>query len=242
MNKCDDSIPHSDSTYSGNNNDLGDAILGSIDGCVTTFAVVAGVIGGGLHPHVALILGFSNLLADGFSMAISNYQSTKSEKELYEQAEKLEAEHIKAMPNHEREIVKRVYASKGVKGWMLKQLVRIITHHPDLWVETLVENHHGMNAATPNAIRAGAVTFIAFVLVGSIPLLPFFLSFLPMPILFTFSGGITLLCFCCVGWFKGQNLGVKSFKSGIETLLMGGAAAVIAYVISYLIAQFYGVS
>lgn len=235
----DDSIPHSDA--SGGNNDLGDAILGAIDGCVTTFAVVAGVVGGGLHPHVALILGFSNLLADGFSMAVSNYQSTKSEQELYEQAEKIESEHIQEMPNHEREMVRRVYAAKGLKGWMLKQIVRIITHHPDLWVETLVANHHGMNASKPNPLRAGFITFVAFVLVGSIPLIPFFFTVLPVNTIFLISGSFTFLSFFAVGWFKGQYLGIASFKSGIETLLMGGAAAVIAYVISYLIAKPYGV-
>jgi VIT1/CCC1 family predicted Fe2+/Mn2+ transporter len=52
---------------------LADAVLGSIDGCVTTFAVVAGSFGGGLSGRVAIILGLANLLADGFSMGASNY-------------------------------------------------------------------------------------------------------------------------------------------------------------------------
>lgn len=58
---------------------LGDAVFGAIDGCVTTFAVVAGAMGGGLEHTVVVILGFANLIADGFSMAVGNYLSTKSE-------------------------------------------------------------------------------------------------------------------------------------------------------------------
>lgn len=57
---------------------LGDAILGSIDGCVTTFAVVAGAAGGGFSSGVVIVLGIANLLADGFSMAVSNYQGPRA--------------------------------------------------------------------------------------------------------------------------------------------------------------------
>tara|TARA_Y100000034_G_C6885103_1_gene406278 strand:+ start:1163 stop:1675 length:513 start_codon:yes stop_codon:yes gene_type:complete len=57
---------------------LGDFVYGSIDGIVTTFAIVAGAIGASLSVSIVLVLGFANLFADGFSMAVSNYLSTKS--------------------------------------------------------------------------------------------------------------------------------------------------------------------
>jgi VIT1/CCC1 family predicted Fe2+/Mn2+ transporter len=57
---------------------LGDLIYGANDGIITTFAVVAGVSGAGLSPRVVLILGVSNLIADGFSMGASNYLATRS--------------------------------------------------------------------------------------------------------------------------------------------------------------------
>ena len=58
-----------------------DFIYGSIDGAVTTFAVVAGVVGAGLAPNIVLILGFANLFADRFAMAVANYQATKAQQE-----------------------------------------------------------------------------------------------------------------------------------------------------------------
>ena len=61
---------------------LGDVILGGIDGCVTTFAIVAAVTGAGFSGSVAIVMGISNLLADGFSMAVSNYEATKSRHDL----------------------------------------------------------------------------------------------------------------------------------------------------------------
>jgi VIT1/CCC1 family predicted Fe2+/Mn2+ transporter len=57
---------------------LGDVVYGANDGIVTTFAVVAGVAGAGLSARVVLILGISNLLADGFSMGASNYLAIRS--------------------------------------------------------------------------------------------------------------------------------------------------------------------
>lgn len=62
---------------------LPEFVYGGIDGAITTFAVVAGAMGAALNSSVILILGFANLLADGFSMAISNYLSTKSQTELH---------------------------------------------------------------------------------------------------------------------------------------------------------------
>jgi VIT1/CCC1 family predicted Fe2+/Mn2+ transporter len=63
---------------------LGEFIYGGIDGCVTTFAVVAGAVGAGLDSFIIIILGFANLLADGFAMFIGSYLSSKSERDNYE--------------------------------------------------------------------------------------------------------------------------------------------------------------
>src|SRR3990167_5448074 len=62
---------------------LAEFVYGSIDGAVTTFAVVAGTAGAKFSTTVAIILGIANLIADGFSMAVSSYLSAKSQKELY---------------------------------------------------------------------------------------------------------------------------------------------------------------
>ena len=61
---------------------LAEFVYGAIDGTITTFAVVAGVVGASLSSAVVLIMGFANLFADGFSMAISNYLSARSQKDL----------------------------------------------------------------------------------------------------------------------------------------------------------------
>jgi VIT1/CCC1 family predicted Fe2+/Mn2+ transporter len=76
---------------------LGDAVLGGTDGIITTFAVVAGSTGGKLPAEVVIVLGMANLVADGFSMALSNYLATRTKQEEFENDGKREAEHPSAL-------------------------------------------------------------------------------------------------------------------------------------------------
>ncbi|NQZ77823.1 MAG: VIT1/CCC1 transporter family protein, partial [Ekhidna sp.] len=69
---------------------LGEFVYGAIDGSVTTFAVVAGSAGANLDSAVVIILGFANLIADGFAMSVGSYLSNKSEKESYEKHKAVE--------------------------------------------------------------------------------------------------------------------------------------------------------
>ncbi len=95
---------------------LGDAVLGGIDGCVTTFAVVAGCAGGGLPAGVAILLGLANLLADGFSMAAGNFQAAKTRRDQVDRARLHEERHVEHVPEGEREEVRQIYRRKGFEG------------------------------------------------------------------------------------------------------------------------------
>ena len=83
--------------------DLRDFVYGSIDGTITTFAIVAGVEGANLAPSIIIALGFANVLADGFSMAASNYSGTKAELDDIKRLRQIEVQHLKTNPEGERE-------------------------------------------------------------------------------------------------------------------------------------------
>ena len=89
------------------NSYVSDWILGGIDGAVTTFAIVSGVVGAALEWQVIIILGLANLLADGFSMAASNYSAVKSEADDVKRLWAMEEQHIREVPEGEREEMKR---------------------------------------------------------------------------------------------------------------------------------------
>jgi len=165
---------------------LPEFVYGGIDGAVTTFAVVAGAIGAGLSSSIILILGFANLFADGFSMAISNYLSTKSQTEI----------HIRH------------------KDY---QNIKHLGKHP---------------------VKCGFATFFSFFIIGLIPLISFVFA-LAIPSLdankFFYSIIFTAFALFIVGFIKGEIVKKHPIKSAIETLVIGGIASIIAFIVGYLL-------
>lgn len=218
---------------------LSDAVLGAIDGAVTTFAIAAAAVGGGLSGAVVLVMGFANLLADGFSMAASNYLSAKSEMEEVERARREEEEHIHHVPWGEREEVRQIFHSKGFSGELLEQIVTVITSSKDLWVDTMLTEEHGLSLAKRSPIQAGLATFGAFVAVGLLPLLPFLVASEVTTQTFGVSLAVTAAAFGGVGLLKGRLLQRSMIRSGVETLFVGCIAAALAYGVGYLLRRMY---
>ena len=152
---------------------LRDWVYGGIDGTVTTFAVAAGVAGASLSPRIVLILGFANLLADGFSMAVANYSGTKTEREQYERLIAIEHKHIAAIPDGEREEIRQIFAKKGFHGEDLERAVRTISADEARWAQTMVLEEYGLAPLARSPVKAALCTFGAFALFGSIPLVPY---------------------------------------------------------------------
>jgi vacuolar iron transporter family protein len=213
-------------------NYLGDFVLGAVDGTVTTFAVVAGVAGAGLSGNVAVILGLANLLADGFSMAVGNYLSTKAEQQVVDNVRRIEALHIEHHPAGEREEIRQIFAGKGFEGDLLEQIVDVITQNRDQWINTMLTEEFGLRIEHPRPLKAGVSTFIAFVIAGSVPLLPFFLE-LPPATTFRVSTLATGVTFFLIGVAKGFVVNRSAWRSGAETFIIGAIAAALAWAVGH---------
>lgn len=159
---------------------LRDAVFAADDGIITTFAVVMGATGASLDSSVVIVLGFANLLADGFSMATGIYMGSKSEKE-YEK-------------------------SKNDAHWK----------EDDPWGQSII-------------------TFFSFILFGFIPLIPFVFG---LQASFFVSSVLVALALFLVGILKGIYTKKNTIKSGIEVLLIGGIAALIAYFVGRIVDKY----
>lgn len=214
-----------------------DLIYGAIDGAVTTFAIAAGAVGADLSGGVVVVLGLANLFADGFSMAASNFLGTRADREIVAELRRLESEQIELVPEGEREEIRQLYAAKGFEGADLERVVEVLTADPDRWVDAMLQEEHGVQLEGPAPVSAATATFIAFLIVGAIPLLPFFLdefvTELSQP--FLWSAVLTALAFVGVGAAKGLTLGGRVWRSAAETLAVGGLAATAAWGVGYVL-------
>jgi VIT1/CCC1 family predicted Fe2+/Mn2+ transporter len=209
-------------------------VYGGIDGAITTFAVVAGASGANLSLSVIIILGVANLFADGFSMSVGNYFSTKAEQDNYEKHKAIEYWEIEHLREKEIEEIREIYAKKGFKGELLEQVVSTIIADKDVWVDTMMKEELEMVKDEKTPISTATVTFIAFVLIGLIPLLSYLCAWLlnlEKTHLFLYSCILTGVGLAIVGYFKSLVTEKNKFMSITETLVLGGIAAALSYVV-----------
>lgn len=208
---------------------IGDLIYGANDGLITTFAIVASAAGAGLPNVVVVILGLANIVADGLSMGASNYLGGKSERDFAKQQRKKEKWEIKNLPELEVEEVRQIYAKKGFKGQHLERAVKIITSDEKIWLDTMMVDELGILEPDSNPLKPAITTFIAFILIGFIPLLTFLIPGIPNPFLISIAlSGITLFI---VGALRSFVTTVSFLRGGLEMFLIGASAAGLAYLI-----------
>jgi VIT1/CCC1 family predicted Fe2+/Mn2+ transporter len=215
-------------------NYLRDWIYGGIDGSVTTFAVVTGVVGAHLSPAVIVIMGFANLFADGFSMAAGNFLGTKSEHDDMKRLELIEHRHVELDPEGEREEVRQIFAKKGFAGTDLERVVELITSERERWVRTMLTEEYGLPQEARSPWLAAMGTFSAFLVCGLAPLLPF-LVLASNPL--RFSVLLTGAVFFIIGSIKSRWSTVSWWRSGVSTLFVGGIAAGLSYIVGVLLRQ-----
>lgn len=231
------------------------AVYGGLDGIITTFAVVAGVAGASLSAGVVLILGFANLIADGISMAIGDFLSTKAEKEYARTERKRESWEVENYPEGEMKEMIELYMDKGITEKDARQMVNILSKHKKAWVDVMMVEELGIVESDESPLKNALVTFGSFSVFGFIPLFAYVLArFIPgmtgkltsttaqstIPELATSGASDPTFLIACIltgatlftlGALKTKVTGQKWYIAGFEMLIVGGLAAAAAYLI-----------
>ncbi len=210
---------------------LGEFVYGGIDGSVTTFAVVAGSVGANLDSAVILILGFANLLADGFAMSVGAYLSSQSEHHNHDKHQKIERTELEVHPENARNIVRNIYKGKGFEGKLLDQVVEVITSDKDRWADVIMKEELELHRDSKSPFAVGAVTYFSFILIGLIPLIVYVLDYIVggLPQKFFYTCLLTGLAFFGIGLLKTYVTETSRIKGIIETLILGAIAAGVSY-------------
>ena len=216
---------------------LKDMVYGGVDGGVTTLAIVSGVAGAGLPGYIVISLGLANVLADGFSMAASNYLGNRTELERLYLLKAMEQRHIIECRDGELSELRVILQRRGLGGHKLEEAIQVISSNTHLWIDLMLLDEHGVSPVEARPVSAAAYTFAAFVLCGAVPLVPFVFQWQQS---FLAAVLATLCLFAGIGILKSRWSLNSWWKSTVETMGVGALAAVIAFSAASLVKPFSG--
>ncbi len=213
---------------------LGETVYGGIDGIVTTFAIVAGAVGAGLSSKLILILGLANLVADGFSMGVGAYLSSKSEKQLYEKKRLDVMNEVQGERSGGKDLIHKIYRRRGFRGKLLDEVAEVVSVDKDHFVDVVMSEEYEMLPEKKSSFAVGMATYAAFIVVGFTPLLAYVLDAMfgwEYEHLFGVTVVLAGLAFVGIGLLKTQITKTNKIRAVAETLALGALAAGFAFYI-----------
>ncbi len=216
-------------------NALRAAVLGANDGLVSNLSLVMGVAGATLAGQGVLIAGVAGLLAGAISMALGEWLSVQSSRELYEHQIATEAEEIQTSPEEEAEELALIYESRGFDKETARSLAAKVLENPDTALDTLAREELGVNPEDlgGSAWEAAITSFILFALGAIIPVAPFmFMSGMPAVYL---SIGLSTVGLFVLGAVITLFTGRTVLYSGMRMVIFGLVAAAVTFGIGRLI-------
>lgn len=210
-------------------------VYGGNDGIVTTFAIVAGFAGAGADGAAqvggiaVLLFGIANLLADATAMGLGEFLSARSEQDVYRATRDKELNEIRHNPDMERAEMLEILQERGVSAEDSKQLTDVLERNPEFMADFMMQYEIGMPDPTDdNPAMNGLATFLAFILFGAIPLLPYFLLE-PVQSTFYLSIMTTFLALVSLGLIRWKVTNETMLRCVGETVLVGGICAIVAF-------------
>jgi VIT1/CCC1 family predicted Fe2+/Mn2+ transporter len=212
------------------------AVFGLMDGLMSNFALIAGVAGGvagaGGGTATVVLAGLAGLASGAFSMAAGEYTSVASQAELAPAELAVERRELARSPDAEREELVRLYIARGVEAGLARQVATQLSRHPERALAVHAREELGVDpGGLPAPAKAAGVSFAAFALGASWPLLPYLLgatSLLPALILSVvglFAAGALVSRVTARSWWW----------TGSRQLMLGGAAAALTYGVGTLV-------
>jgi vacuolar iron transporter family protein len=219
----------------GGGNALRAAVLGANDGLLSNLSLVMGVAGASLSNKSILITGAAGLLAGAFSMALGEWLSVQSARELFQHQISIEAREIAGAPEEEEQELALIYQAKGLGEDTAKELARKIMSDSETTLDTLAREELGVNPEElgGSAWEASFTSFILFALGAIIPLSPFF--FLNGTNAIIVSLAVSGLGMFLIGAAITLLTGRNAVTAGLRQVLFGLAAAGVTFGIGKLI-------
>jgi VIT1/CCC1 family predicted Fe2+/Mn2+ transporter len=210
-------------------NALRAAVLGANDGLVSNASLVMGVAGADLAARTVLITGLAGLLAGSLSMALGEWLSVQSARELYAHQIAIEREELEAFPEEESEELELIYRAKGLDPAAARRLADQLIHDREIALETLTREELGIDPSElgGSAWEAAITSFALFSVGAIIPVFPYFFTSGQLAV--AISIGLSALALFAIGAGITIITGTNAWKSGLRQIAFGVAAAAISF-------------
>lgn len=214
---------------------LRNVIYGFNDGLTANFGLIAGVVGANVESHIILLSGISGMVADALSMGSSGYLAAKSEREVYENERRMEAQEIELMPDLETKELILIYQAKGMSQAQAEKLATQVMSDPVRALQEKEREELGINENATSPMKEAWITGIATAIGAFIPIMPFFILEHQAALWTSFV--ISMLAHFLVGAARSFFTGARLFKSGFDMFLVGFGVAAVGYLIGELITR-----
>jgi vacuolar iron transporter family protein len=210
-------------------------VFGATDGLVCNLSLIMGVAGAaGEDPHSIVIAGIAGLLAGGFSMAVGEYVSVQSQRELLDYQADLQRHQLHHTPQQEHDILCEIYEAKGLSRAESELIVKKIMKDPERAIDTFVREEIGLSAETMGSpVAAGLGSLSAFSVGALVPLVPFLL--LTGAGAFALSIGASVVALFGIGLAVSRLTHRHAILTGIRQAGLGALAAAVTYGIGSLL-------
>jgi vacuolar iron transporter family protein len=210
-------------------------VFGATDGLVCNLSLIMGVAAAAKEdPHSIVIAGIAGLLAGGFSMAVGEYVSVRSQRELLDYQVALQRHQLHHTPEQERTILMDIYMAKGLSEPEADLIVDRIMTDPEKAIETFVREEIGLSAETMGSpVAAGLGSLSAFAVGAIIPLVPFLV--LAGSLAFVTSIVASGVALFAIGLAVSRLTHRNALWTGLRQTGLGALAAGVTYLIGALL-------
>ena len=212
-----------------------DIVIGMSDGLTVPFALAAGLSGAAAATTIVVTAGMAEIAAGSIAMGLGGYMAAQTDREHYESERTREEQETMDVPTAEEDEVAAILRDYGLTEEHVTPVVKAISGDRNRWVDFMMRFELGLEAPNPKRARQSALTIaLSYIAGGLIPLAPYIL--LPsVKTALLVSVGLTLVALFVFGFVKGHFTGVDTWRSGLQTTLVGGVAAAAAFAIARLI-------
>jgi VIT1/CCC1 family predicted Fe2+/Mn2+ transporter len=209
-----------------------DVVIGMADGLTVPFALAAGLSGAVNSTHVVVLAGLAEIAAGSIAMGLGGYLAARGDAEHYGNERLREEREIVERVKDEEEEIYSIFEEYGVERTESESVLQALKRNPKAWVDFMMRFELGLEEPHENRASQSALTIaFSYILGGMIPLLPYMMASSASEALMI-SVGITLFALLVFGAVKGRLTGAGAFRSGLQTVLIGGLAAGVAYALA----------